>query len=375
MILVNIANQIGAGPRNISLNFISAAKNLPQAEVPWFLATDDPAIVAALDHTGISHTIVPLSNRPVLKLVRFLYIQVLLVWLTYTNRYDKVLAFGNFFLVGRGQRTGVLMHHPYLVDDVLLSHMSIVSKFRELLKRALFRWSLTRVDVVIVQSEYMRDMFRTKYTRYRRKLMVIPNPVSETFRLKQPFSAAERGAAFAAKSRFTMIYAARFYPHKNHAFLIDVARAFASRGVPIDIVVTLDLAIPGVEDFLAHVQAECLSIRNLGEVSQTELARAYIEADAAIFPSRAETFGNPLVEALYFALPVVAPRKGYSQAVLGKCGHYFVEDDVEDCIATCIDLFGNLQHYNEACSIAQQHGKTFPDVNTWCRAMIGSLDD
>lgn len=375
MILVNISNQIGAGPRNISLNFIRAAGTLPQAEATRFITNDDPAILAALQDAGIRHSVVPLFTRRALKPLRFFYTQFLLVWLTYTNRFDKALAFGNFFLVGRARRKGVLLHHPYVVDDELLARLSGIAHLLERVKRALFRWTLSRVDVVIVQSDYMRDMFQKKYTHYRRQLVVIPNPVSDNFRITQTTTAAERSAAFGAKTRFSMIYASRFYPHKNHVFLLDVARAFASRGAPVEIVVTLDPAVPGSSDFLSQAEAEGLAIRNLGEISQTDLSHAYINADAAIFPSRAETFGNPLVEALQFALPVVAPRKGYAQAVLGTCGHYYAEDDVEDCIATCLALFEDQPHYAEACSAAQEHGRVFPDANTWCREMFGALDD
>lgn len=375
MILVNISNQIGAGPRNISLNFIRAAGTSPMADEFLFITSDDPAVRSALEEAGLRHRIVPVADGGFRRAIRFPYVQLLLAWLTLNNRCDRILAFGNFLLTGRAQRKGILMHHPYLVDDALLARLPRVPRLLEQVKRALFRWTLTRVDVTIVQSNYMRDLFRRKYPRYKRKLAVIPNPVSGNFEQFTPQTADARCEAFAGKTRYTLIYASRFYPHKNHAFLLDLARAFVAQGAPFEVAVTLDPAIPGAAALLARIEAEGLPIRNLGEVSQPELARAYTEADAAIFPSRAETFGNPLVEALQFALPVIVPDKGYAQAVLGTTGIFYNEDDVQDCLDHCLALVGTPQGYGEACAAAKAQGRAFPDAQTWFNRMVTALDD
>lgn len=375
MILINISNQIGAGPRNISLNFIRAAGASPDAKEFLFLTTDDPVVKEVLRTTGVRHVVVPTFKTKVLKPARFFYVQLLLIYLTLANRCQKALAFGNFFLVGRASHKGVLLHHPYLVDDSLLAYLSGIPHFLERVKRALFRWTLTRVHVVIVQSEYMKNMFQTRYPRYGGRVVVIPNPVSDNFKNLPPYTAAKRREAFAGKKQYSMLYASRFYPHKNHAFLLDLARAFAARQAPVEIVVTLDPEIPGAASFLATAAVEGLLIRNLGEVSQAKLAEAYVRADVAIFPSRAETFGNPLVEALQFALPVIVPHKDYALSVLADAGLYFEEDNVNACVEVSLGLMENLEEYAKFCEIAERHGRIFPDSRTWYQLMLGALDD
>lgn len=375
MILINLSNQIGAGPRNISRNFIRAAGASPDAAEFLFLTTDDPSIREALRGAKVRHVIVPTFKSKLLKPGRFLCIQLLLLYLTLTNRCHRALAFGNVFLVGRARRKAVLLHHPYIVDDELLAKLPRVARVIEHIRRALFRWTLTRVDAVIVQSEYMKEMFHKRYPRYLRELTVIPNPVSDNFKRLTPYTAAARAEAFAGKTRFSMLYASRFYPHKNHAFLLDLAQAYAERQAQIEILVTLDAEIPGAAAFLADAAARKLPIRNLGEVSQAELAEAYVRADAAIFPSRAETFGNPLVEALQFALPVVVPRKGYSLAVLADAGIYFEEGNLADCVESSLGLLEDPQKYARACAVAEQRGRIFPDSHAWFQRMLGVLDD
>lgn len=374
MILVNLSNQIGAGPRNISLNLIRAARELDNAGQITFLTTNDPAIGEALTQSGASYRIIPLSANPLQKLLRFASIQLLLIRLTFTGKYRAILAFGNFLLVGRARRKAVLMHHPYLVDDALLAKLPRGGRFMEHIKRMLFRWTLMRVDTVIVQSDYMLAMFRQTYPRYSGDVTVIPNPISSTFKTDTPASAESKVQAFQGKSRYAMLYASRFYPHKNHAFLIELARAFARGDVSVDLIVTLDPTIAGASEFLSIGEQENLPIRNIGEVSQQELAREYAKADAAIFPSRAETFGNPLVEAMRFALPVVAPRKGYALAVLGDSGIYYDEDDVEGCAEACSALFADPAGYAKACEAAYRQGQIYPEVPEWAQKMTDLVD-
>ena len=45
-------------------------------------------------------------------------------------------------------------------------------------------------------------------------------------------------------------------------------------------------------------------------LSEEEMARLYLEADAFVLPSRGEGFGLPFLEALSFGVPVIAPELG-----------------------------------------------------------------
>lgn len=374
MLFINISNQIGAGPRNISINLIRALSKLPKQEAITVLATDDPLVKQELWQSNLNYTIVPIYQKPSMKVVRFFYVQLLILWLTINQRCRRALAFGNFFLVGSAARKAVLMHHPYLVDNDLLRQLALGPRILEQVKRLLFRWTLLRVDVVIVQSEYMHEMFRRMYPNYLREVVVIPNPISSNFAGISSAPTHDKATEWASKKTRSLIYASRFYPHKNHVFLVALAREFLARRVAIEIIVTIDPSIPGAHELLTAIANERLPIRNIGEVPQQELINHYRYADAAIFPSRAETFGNPLVEALSMALPVVAPRKGYSLAVLGNSGIYYEEDNLESCVEACRHLFENLDRYKQACDEAYLQGQSFPDISKWCDRMLAAVD-
>src|SRR4029077_15737383 len=77
-----------------------------------------------------------------------------------------------------------------------------------------------------------------------------------------------------------LLYPARRWPHKNHAFLFD-AFAELRRDRP-----DLELVLTGEPDSSVFPDG----VRSLGYVSAVELAELYRRAAALVFPSRYEGF-------------------------------------------------------------------------------------
>lgn len=117
--------------------------------------------------------------------------------------------------------------------------------------------------------------------------------------------------------RFDFIYPASGDPHKNHATLIEAWRLLARSDIRPSLCLTIDpirhAALASAIDTVA--QHDKLNITNLGWLSSSELAAAYADSQALIYPSLVESFGLPLLEAARAGLPILAAERDYVRDV------------------------------------------------------------
>jgi len=102
---------------------------------------------------------------------------------------------------------------------------------------------------------------------------------------------------------------------------------------------------------LARLRAEFPEVHFLGRQVGAELAACYAGADVFVFPSRTDTFGLVMIEALASGTPVAAfPVTGPIDILTAKCGA--MDEDLDCAIARALKLD------REACLA---HGRAF----TW----------
>jgi glycosyltransferase involved in cell wall biosynthesis len=128
-------------------------------------------------------------------------------------------------------------------------------------------------------------------------------------------------------------------------------------------------------NFLGDIRKKGLEdlVVNIGEIPQQELLEYYRMADVFFFPSKSETFGNPLIEAMAFGLPILVPDLGYAHAVCEDAGIYYRSDDVDAALKK-IELILHDPALQQACSsrCRKQLGK-FPQVKEWTENLMGLL--
>lgn len=117
-------------------------------------------------------------------------------------------------------------------------------------------------------------------------------------------------------ARPDFVYVSDGQPHKNHRRLFEAWRILAQDGHFPSLVVTLnperDAALRAEVLALAR---QGLAIEDIGTIPRSMILRLYEQADALIFPSIGESFGNPLVEAAGLGLPILAPELDYVRDV------------------------------------------------------------
>lgn len=151
--------------------------------------------------------------------------------------------------------------------------------------------------ITVVSQESKRQLLKWLDIDPER-IEVIENPLSKTLgQDNRPFDAAH--------PRILMIGNG---PHKN----IDrVAQALAGLPVRLEVIGRLP------QDRLTRLQADGLAVTARHDLSDAELAQAYAQADILMFPSLAEGFGLPILEAQSVGRPVITSDRSPMRDVAG----------------------------------------------------------
>ena len=101
------------------------------------------------------------------------------------------------------------------------------------------------------------------------------------------------------------------------------------------------------------------AVEFLGEQNANELLALYQECKLFVFPSTVETFGNPLVEAMACAAPIISSNTAAMPEILGEAGHYFDPLDFQDMAEGIIALLEDDAAREELSERAYQRAHLF----------------
>ncbi|HJS48947.1 MAG TPA: glycosyltransferase family 1 protein [Gaiellaceae bacterium] len=183
------------------------------------------------------------------------------------------------------QRSGV--RATTIHDLVPLHHPEWTTARTRSMHGRKYRNAAATCDVVFVNSEFTgRDVIETLGVASERVHVARPAP-------KRVFTPDGPAAALGGPYVLTV---ATLEPRKNLQALVEAHRLLGG---------DLLLAIVGAEGWGEQPLLDDPRIRRLGYVSDAELARLYRGAAVAVYPSRFEGFGIPVVEAMACGAPVV----------------------------------------------------------------------
>jgi glycosyltransferase involved in cell wall biosynthesis len=183
------------------------------------------------------------------------------------------------------QRDGV--RATTIHDLVPLRHPEWVTPRTRAMHTRKYRNTAETCDLVFVNSAYTgRDVTETLGVPADRVRVGHPAP-KKAFRVAG--EAADLGAPY-------VLTVATLEPRKNLQTLVEAHGLLGGE---------LLLAVAGGEGWGDQPELDRPRIRRLGFVSDEELARLYRGAAAAVYPSRFEGFGIPVLEAMACGCPVV----------------------------------------------------------------------
>lgn len=229
------------------------------------------------------------------------------------DREDVVLCFGNlpplFKLRGRAV---VFVQNRYLIEDVPLSGFPLKVRLRLAVERLWLTWCWRNVDEFVVQTPTMKSLLEIKLGRH------VPVRVLPFVAVPDGYMRSLPQVCIRKDTVFDFVYVASGEPHKNHQRLIDAWCLLAEEGVLPSLCVTLDEArFVGLCRLIEKARRQYgIKITNVGGLSHNDALALLRKSGAAIYPSKFESFGLPLIEARQAGLPVLASELDYVRDVL-----------------------------------------------------------
>jgi len=208
-------------------------------------------------------------------------------------------------------------------------------------------WGMTQVvkraardaDVLIAVSEAARDEICATLGMDRARFTVVPHGVGEVPRAEPAPEEPLRARLGLARAGRVVLCVAAVRPHKNQELLVR-----ALPRLPEDVTLVLAGRNEGYAERVREVAAQlgvADRLRVTGYLSDAELERLWTLAGCAAFPTRAEGFGLPVLEAMARGVAVACSDIAVLREVGGDVPEYFDPADPEAAAGAVLRALGD----------------------------------
>lgn len=189
-----------------------------------------------------------------------------------------------------------------------------IARYRNILRRR-----LAQRDAVVAITRYVADDIERELAPLAAPLQVIHNGATDLTGLAQQPVDGLSGGSGGLQGRPYLLHISRMAPNKNILALLDLAAAW-----PEQALVLAGADSPYVAQVRAQIAARGLTnVQIRLDVSEAQKAWLYAHCRGFLFPSLAEGFGLPPIEAMHFGKSVFLSRRTCLPEVGGEVAHYF----------------------------------------------------
>lgn len=193
--------------------------------------------------------------------------------------------------------------HSTLYIDLSVDN-SLLDQTKIALKRFFLKRFLKNTDFWFVQTNLIKQNFKTKFKIDEEKILVKPF-----------FPVLGKSNNRFNKQPQTFLYVSIATAHKNHKRLIESFCKFYDKHKKGKLLLTVGEEFAGVLSLIDNKLEQGYPIENLGYIKRDELLKYYELSEYFIFPSLTESFGLGLVEAIECNCKVIGADLAYTYTI------------------------------------------------------------
>ena len=262
-------------------------------------------------------------------------------------------------------RAGGLKRVVTVHDIIHLTHAPDLHPIKKLYANQMLKQVVAKADTLLSVSEHSARELKRFFGCDSKKIAITYNAPAEIFK-KLPESALIRSVCEELDLTEGEYYVTVGIdkPHKNYSFLVRSLAELWQKGTSKKSLVLVGIPPEGkdyylseLSDELKKVAANCLQCP--GKIAWEKLPAILAGARALLFPSLAEGFGLPIVEAQGVGTPVVAARAASIPEVGGDSVIYFDPTNEENCRQAILQIETGDTLYHQLVEKGSENVKRF----------------
>lgn len=258
-----------------------------------------------------------------------------------TEKADCLFSTANFAVLGPPVKQVLAVRNPVYFSRDYYRHVRDVEGYRGTLRvaarRRMVALSAGSSDVVVTPSAAMRDMLLDWGAADPAKCRVIPHGFDRESFLAMTGDADESVEKPLERrgDEVLLLYPSLYGKHKNFDVLMEGLAQLVRRGLNVRLILTCRIEAAGdayQRRTWSIIQRHDIENRvtMLGRRPYKYMPRIYRGADVVVWPTIAESFGHPLLEAMASRRPIVSSDLPVNREMARDAALYFEKESARD---------------------------------------------